>query len=85
MLRRLRTGVLRRLQLRESWIIFFVLGIILLNFPFLQIFNKPATIFGFPLMCIYLFSGWGVSIFIIYLFTLAIGSISAKTTETHKP
>jgi hypothetical protein len=85
MLRRLRTGVLHRLQLRESWVIFFVLGIILLNFPFLQIFNKPATIFGFPLMFMYLFTGWMISIFIIYLFTLAIGNIGTKASETHKP
>lgn len=85
MLRSLRRGVLHRLQLRESWIIFFVMGIILLNFPFLHIFNKPTTLFDLPLMFIYLFTGWGGAIFTIYLFTLAKGNNSTKTTETHKP
>lgn len=85
MLRRLRTGILRRLQLRESWIIFFVLGIILLNFPFLHIFNKSTTLFDFPLMFLYLFSGWGGAIFIIYLFTLARGNLGTKTVERRKP
>ena len=41
---------LKRLQLRESWVIFFVLGNVMLNFPFLKIFNQPSTIFGFPLL-----------------------------------
>lgn len=85
MLRRLRVGLLRRLQLRESWVIFFILGVILINFPFLQIFNRSVTIFGFPLMFIYLFAGWGVSIFIIYLFTLAMGNLGTNSSETRKP
>ncbi len=85
MLRRLHTGLLHRLQLRESWVILFVLGVILINFPFLQIFNKPATILDIPLMFIYLFGGWGVSIFIIYLFTLAIGNNGKRATGTRKP
>jgi hypothetical protein len=60
------------MQLRESWVIFFIMGIIMLNFPFLNIFNKSDTLFGFPLMFLYFTAGWAASIFVIYLFTLAI-------------
>ena len=83
MLKRLRLKLLRRLQLRESWIIFFGMGFILINFPFLHIFNKPDTIFGIPLLMLYLFVGWAISIIIIYLFTLAIGNPEEKPPETH--
>jgi hypothetical protein len=73
MLNRLRHRVLHRLQLRESWFIFFIMGIIMMNFPFLNIFNKSVDLFGFPLLFLYLFIGWAVSIFVIYLFVVATG------------
>ncbi len=85
MLKRLRLMLLHRLQLRESWIIFFILGLILINFPFLGIFNKSETILGIPLLFLYLFVGWGTSISVIYLFTLASGSTDAASTEKHQP
>lgn len=72
MLNRFHTRILRHLQLRESWVIFFILGIIMMNFPFLNIFNKPFTIAGFPLLFLYFTIGWGISIAVIYIFTLAI-------------
>jgi len=72
MIMRIRHRILQRMQLRESWVIFFILGIIMLNFPFLHIFNKSDTLYGFPLLFIYFTVGWAVSIFVIYLFTLAV-------------
>jgi hypothetical protein len=72
MIMRIRHRLLQRLQLRESWVIFFIMGIIMLNFPFLHIFNKSDMLFGFPLLFIYFTIGWAVSIFVIYLFTLAV-------------
>jgi hypothetical protein len=72
MITRIRHRLLHRLQFRESWVIFFIMGIIMLNFPFLHIFNKSETLFGFPLLFIYFTLGWAVSIFVIYLFTLAV-------------
>ena len=82
---RLRHKLLRRLQFRESWVICFVVGFIMMNFPFLHIFNKPSTIFGFPLMFLYFYLGWAVSIFVIYLFTLAVGHTSDKSPEKPQP
>ena len=63
--------LLTRLRLRESWIIFFVLGAIMMNYPFISIFNKPVQIFNIPLLYLYLQIGWGVSIFVIWLFNKA--------------
>ncbi len=60
--------LLKRLDLRESWVIFFVLGNVMLNFPFLKIFNQPTTLFGFPIMYLYFTIGWAISIGVIYLF-----------------
>jgi hypothetical protein len=64
--------LLKRLHLRESWVIFFVLGNVMLNFPFLKIFNQPTTIFGFPVMYLYLTIGWAISIGVIYLFVTSV-------------
>jgi hypothetical protein len=69
---RFRHTMLHRLQLRESWVIFFIMGMIMLNFPFLHIFNKSETLLGFPLLFLYFTVGWAISIFVIYLFTLAV-------------
>ena len=79
MIKRLFTRVMHRLQLRESWIIFFILGIIMMTFPFLHIFNKPITFLGLPLMFLYLMAGWAVSISVIYLF------MRAYSSQNHNP
>lgn len=80
-----RHRMLHRLQLRESWVIFFIMGIIMLNFPFLHIFNKSETLFGFPLLFLYFTIGWAFSIFVIYLFTLAVTQNSAAQHGTKEP
>ena len=85
MIMRIRRRILHRLQLRESWIIFFILGIIMLNFPFLHIFNKSDTLYGFPLLFLYFTVGWAVSILIIYLFTLAINQNNAAHRANREP
>ena len=69
---KLKHTFLNRLSLKESWVILFILGLIMMNYPFLAIFNKYKMLFGFPLTYIYLIGGWGVSILVIYLFTLSI-------------
>jgi len=57
------------IQLREAWLLLFILGIVMLNFPFLEIFNKAATIFGVPILFLYFFIGWPSSILVIFLFS----------------
>ena len=69
---RIVTRVLSYLNLKETWVIFFILGIIMLNFPFIHIFYTPRWIFGIPVLFLYLFIGWMVTICVIYLFVKAI-------------
>jgi len=85
MINSLRHKLLQRLQLPETWVIFFIMGIIMMNFPFVNIFNKPDTILGFPLVFLYFYIGWAVSIFVIYLFTLTARHSDDKQQETPKP
>lgn len=71
--RRVKELLIRRLKLKDSWAICFVLGLVMMNYPFLSIFNKPAMTFGIPLLYLYLLVGWLFSILIIYLFSRAAG------------
>jgi len=57
------------LFLREAWRLFFFLGIILINYPFVQIFNKPVLVAGIPLLLLYFLIGWPLSIFVIFIFS----------------
>ena len=63
--------LLTRLRFRESWILFFVFGLIMMNYPFISIFNKATRPFGIPLLYLYLLLGWVFSMFIVYLFSRA--------------
>jgi hypothetical protein len=69
---RIVTRMLSYLNLKETWVIFFIQGIIMLNFPFIHIFYTPRWIFGIPALFLYLFTGWMISICVIYLFVKAI-------------
>lgn len=57
------------LFLQEAWRLFFFLGIVMINYPFVQIFNKPLLLFGIPLLLVYFLVGWPLSIIIIYIFS----------------
>ncbi|MDD2271435.1 MAG: hypothetical protein PHP95_16470 [Desulfuromonadaceae bacterium] len=83
-MRRLLIQITHRMQLRESWLIFFILGIIMMTFPFLHIFNKPVLLFGLPLLFLYFTAGWIISIIVIYLFMLANRNESKSTDEKNK-
>ena len=43
----LKSNLFERLHLNESWVIFFILGIIMMNYPFIHIFNKTDRILRF--------------------------------------
>lgn len=61
-------------SIREAWILCLILGIIMLNFPFIQIFNSGELILGIPILVLYFFVGWPLSILVIYLFTSQLDS-----------
>ncbi|MDT8444399.1 MAG: hypothetical protein RQ722_08910 [Desulfuromonadales bacterium] len=60
----------RKLPLKDAWVIWFLLGVVMINYPFLHIFNKEVLVFGIPLTVLYFYIGWPVSIFVIYLFSV---------------
>lgn len=69
-------------QLREAWVIFFCLGLVMLNFPFLHIFNKEVQAVGVPLMILYLMIGWPLSIAVVYLFARLLGREPEETDDS---
>jgi len=71
MKKRIKDVVIKRLKLKDTWVICFVLGFVMMNYPFISIFNKPTRPFGIPLLYLYLLIGWVFSIFIVYLFSRA--------------
>jgi hypothetical protein len=46
----------------QRLIALFLLGWALFNFPLLSIFNRPATLFGIPILYVYLFASWALII-----------------------
>ena len=55
--------------MRELVTALFVLGAVLLSWPFLTIFNTPRAIFGIPLLVLYLFGVWAGIIAILFWVT----------------
>ena len=45
----------------------FLLGLVLLNYPILSLLNINITVFGLPLVYIYIFGIWGMLIFLTAL------------------
>lgn len=60
-------------HLKEAWVLCFILGIIMLNYPFIHIFNKESMVFGVPALVLYFLIGWPVSIVVIFLFARSLG------------
>lgn len=71
----------RRLKLKDGWVICFVLGLVMMNYPFLSIFNKATLSLGIPLLYLYLLVGWVFSIIIVYLFSRA----ASRDSTTGRP
>jgi hypothetical protein len=36
----------------------FILGAVLFNYPILSLFNKTGSLFGIPLLYVYIFAAW---------------------------
>lgn len=65
---------------KEAWILCLILGIIMINFPFIHIFSNERLIFGIPSLVVYFFVGWPASILVTWFFTRQIG-IAAGDSE----
>jgi len=62
--------------LRNLWPVMFLLGVIMLNHPFLHIFDQQVTILGIPLLFYYLFVGWLASISVIFIYRIILDRTS---------
>lgn len=36
----------------------FIVGVLLFNYPLMSLFDRPVTVFGLPLLHVYLFLAW---------------------------
>ena len=48
--------------IRQRLAAIFLLGCVLLNYPVISLFNRPAEILDVPLLYIYIFAAWAVLI-----------------------
>ncbi len=55
-------------SLREAWILFMILGMVMINFPFIHIFDSDLSFIGIPRLVVYFMYGWPASIAVIWLF-----------------
>ncbi len=74
----------RTSQLKEVWILLFLLGVTMLNYPFLHIFNKNVLVLGFPLLFLYFMLGWPISIAIVYYFSRSMHEDSAGESSSQE-
>ena len=44
-----------------------MLGCLLFNYPILELFNRPGTVSGIPVLYAYIFAAWGVLIALMAL------------------
>jgi hypothetical protein len=49
----------------------FLLGWVLLNYPILSLFNRPATVAGIPLLYVFVFAAWTVIVALVGLITIS--------------
>jgi hypothetical protein len=68
----------------ERLISLLIVGIILLNFPLLSVFNKTYLLLGFPILFLYLFSIWGLIIGAMVLVLRDRSRISSGPADTRK-
>ncbi len=76
-------------SIKEAWVLSLILGFIMINFPFIHIFNSIEPIFGIPKLVLYFFIGWPISIAVICFFThQSKKNVPENYTpgeDTHKP
>ncbi len=54
-----------RQQSREYIVILFVVGVLALNYPMLELFNRPWMPFGVPVLYLYLYLVWLILILLL--------------------
>jgi hypothetical protein len=60
----------------------FLFGFVLLNYPILSLLNINVTVFGLPLLYIYIFAVWG---FLIFLSAMVMSRSKEHINNSEKP
>ncbi|MCD6187659.1 MAG: hypothetical protein J7K09_05785 [Desulfuromusa sp.] len=68
-------------SIREAWVLCLILGLIMINFPFIHIFNTEQLVFGIPKLVLYFFTGWPISIVVIFFFVRYTGKESPDSVD----
>jgi len=55
------------MMVAQRLVALFVLGCLLFSYPLLSLFNTGGTLWGIPLLYVYLFGAWGVLIALMVL------------------
>ncbi|MFK5925657.1 MAG: hypothetical protein QM483_03405 [Desulfuromusa sp.] len=71
----------QRNSIREAWILCLILGVVMINFPFIHIFNTTGLLFGIPELVLYFFIGWPISIAVIWLFVRYLEKDSQNSSK----
>ncbi len=65
-------------RLRAWCFICFSVGLLLTNYPLIQIFNSPTLVGGLPLMVAYLLGIWLLAIAVLFLLARALAKLQDK-------
>lgn len=68
-------------RLRQLWLVAFVLGASMINYPFLHIFNRGSFLGGYPVLFLYFVVGWAASIAVIALYARALRRLPPDNGE----
>ena len=60
----------------------FLFGFVFLNYPILSLLNINITVFGLPLLYIYIFGVWSL---LIFLAALVVGRSDEKINDSKDP
>ncbi len=66
---------------KEAWILCLILGVIMINFPFIHIFSNDRLIFGIPSLVLYFFIGWPISITVTCFFVRLLNKEEQREAE----
>ena len=71
-------------SIQEAWILSLILGFIMINFPFIHIFNSTEPVLGIPKLVLYFFTGWPISIAVIWFFVTRSAQKTPPEIDTDK-
>ena len=54
---------------KDLLVALFALGVVVLSWPFLTVVNLPVTLFGVPVLALYLFTVWAGIIAVLFWLT----------------